>query len=103
MSESFKSPLELQAELGERIRALRIGRSLTQAQAASKAGVSQRALATLERGEGSTVETLLRALSALGAAGGIDLLAPRPGVSPMELLRSRRREPRRFRPRADAR
>ncbi|HEY1849343.1 MAG TPA: helix-turn-helix domain-containing protein [Opitutaceae bacterium] len=103
MSEILKSPSELQAELGERIRLLRIGRMLTQAEASSKAGISQRALAMLERGEGSTVETLLRSLSALDAAGGIDLLAPRPGVSPMGLLRGQRKEPRRFRHPAPAR
>lgn len=103
MSETLKSPAELQAELGHRIRALRIGRRLTQSEASSKAGISQRTLAMLERGEGSTVETLLRTLSALDAAGAIDQLAPKPGVSPMALLQRQRREPRRFRHAAAAR
>ncbi len=60
----------------------------TQAQVAAKAGLSAKAVATLERGEGSSLETFVRVLQALKATQGIEGLAPRPQVSPLALLRS---------------
>jgi transcriptional regulator with XRE-family HTH domain len=86
MDLSYKTPLELQAFLGERLRALRVDRGLTQAEAASRAGVSLRALQKLEAGSGSELETFLRILKAVGDIAVLDLLAPAPSVSPMALL-----------------
>jgi len=88
MSElTFKSIGELQAQLGEQLRQLRISRSLTQISAAEKAGISERAIKDLEAGRGSTVETFLRVLKALDSLAGLDLLVPTPSVSPLALLR----------------
>jgi len=83
----FKTPNELQANLGERIKRLRLNRNLDQKSTAEKAGISERALRNLESGNGSTVETLLRVLKALDYLQGIDMLAPEPGVNPLDLLR----------------
>ena len=54
-----KSPDEIAAGLGERLRALRLAADLTQAVVADKAGVSERSLRDLEAGQGSTVQTLV--------------------------------------------
>ena len=67
---TFKTPKELQITLGERVRRLRLARNADQRAAASKAGISERALRNLEAGRGSTVETLLRTLKALDAFPG---------------------------------
>ena len=64
---AIQNPDELAAELGERLRALRLSQAWTQATVADKAGVSLRALRDLEAGRGSTVLTLIRVLKALGA------------------------------------
>ena len=72
------------------MRALRIAQQLTQKDLASKAGVSPKAVAQLERAEGSSVETLIRMLRALKATDFIGNMAPRPQVSPLALLRSPR-------------
>ena len=87
------TPDELAADLGARLRDLRLAQDYTQASVADRAGISLRALRELEAGRGSTVLTMLRVLKALGAEQGVDLLAPRPGISPMALLqRPRARE-----------
>jgi len=96
MDYSYQTPSELQKILGERLQRLRLDNRLTQSEVASKAGLSLRALQKLEAGEGSTVETFLRFLKAVGQIQAIELLAPTPTVSPMAMLASRR-EPMRVR------
>jgi transcriptional regulator with XRE-family HTH domain len=62
--------------LGERVRAARLRRRMTQAALAMRADVSLPTLRKLEQGEASTsVATLLRALQVLGLEKDIDLLA----------------------------
>lgn len=62
--------------LGERVRAARLRRRMTQAALAMRADVSLPTLRKLEQGESSTsVATLLRALQVLGLEKDIDLLA----------------------------
>ena len=68
---SFKTPKELQADLGERVRRLRLSRNIDQRTTADKAGISEKALRNLESGHGSTVETLVRTLEALEYEQGI--------------------------------
>ena len=83
----FSTPKELQHQLGERLKRLRLSRNLDQRTTAEKAGISEKALRNLETGRGSTVETLLRVLKALDSLQGIDLLAPETSVNPLDLLR----------------
>jgi transcriptional regulator with XRE-family HTH domain len=84
---SFMSPGELQAVLGKQLQELRIAKNLDQVTTAEKAGISERALRNLEAGRGSSTETLVRVLKALDSLDGLNLLAPRPSVSPLALLR----------------
>lgn len=84
----FKSPAELQVELGKRLRRLRLQRNIDQRTLAEKAGVALSALQKLEAGRGSTVQTLVRTLKALNYLEGIEMLAPEPTVNPLALLRS---------------
>ena len=83
----FSTPKELQQQLGERLKRLRLSRNLDQRTTAEKAGISEKALRNLETGRGSTVETLLRVLKALDSLQGIELLAPETSVNPLDLLR----------------
>ena len=84
----FRSIEELQSHLGERLRSLRLSRDLDQRTTAERAGISEKALRNLEAGRGSTVETLLRVLKTLDSLEGIEMLAPKPSVNPLALLRS---------------
>lgn len=85
----FKSPQELQTELGRRMRQLRLSRNIDQRTVAEKAGVTRAALQNLEAGRGSSVKTLLRILKALNYLEGIEMLAPEPTVNPLALLRTK--------------
>ena len=85
---SLNSISELQVMLGEQLKALRLSKDLDQIATAEKAGISEKALRNLEAGRGSTVESFLRVLKALGSLDGLELLAPKPSVSPLALLRS---------------
>jgi transcriptional regulator with XRE-family HTH domain len=102
MDQSIKSPAELQRELGAALRALRVNRRMTQAEVAAKAGVSLRALATLERAGNSSLETFVRALNALQGADVIAKLVPQPTVSPLAMLRKQRSPAPRVRHRSPA-
>ena len=84
---SFMSPDELQAVLGKQLQELRIAKNLDQVTTAEKAGISEKALRNLEAGRGSSLETLVRVLKALDSLDGLHLLAPRPSISPLALLR----------------
>src|SRR5580658_1856131 len=95
----FKSPKELQAELGRRIRLLRLSRNIDQESAAEKAGIARTALQHLEAGRGSSVQTLVRTLKALNYLEGIEILAPEPTVNPLALLKTKRLPERARRPR----
>lgn len=88
LDNSFKTPRELQIELGKRIRDLRLQRNLDQRTTAEKAGIAEKSLRNLEAGRGSSVETLMRTLKALDFLEGIELLAPKPSVNPLALLRT---------------
>src|ERR1700752_2810292 len=85
----FKSPQELQIELGRRIRQLRLSRNIDQRAAAEKAGVTGAALQNLEAGRASSLQTLLRTLKALNYLEGIEMLAPQPTVNPLALLKTK--------------
>jgi len=85
---SFQSLEELQSRLGEQLQSLRLAKDLDQRTTAEKAGISEKALRNLEAGRGSSVESLLRVLKALDSLEGIEMLAPKPSVNPLALLRS---------------
>lgn len=88
MDLSLKTTQELQEELGSALKSLRLSKNFTQSELAEKAGVSLRAFASLERGGGSTVATLVRALKALDHTSAIEHLAPKVSISPMALLKT---------------
>ena len=93
-------PEQIQADLGQRLQALRLGREMSQAELADSAGISLRTVSALENGEGSTLLTLIRVLKALDALSSLDALAPRPTVRPMAMLNTdgaRQRAPRKRR------
>lgn len=89
-SSPIKSPDEILADLGERIKQRRLAGGLTQRTLADKAGVSRRALIELEAGTGSSLQTLARVLKAMDLGDSLSTLVPVPRVSPMAMLRESR-------------
>jgi transcriptional regulator with XRE-family HTH domain len=77
---------ELEVELGEQVRALRIRKNLDQRVLAERAGVALNAVKNLESGRGSTVGSLVEVLRVLGRADWISTLSPRVSISPLQML-----------------
>jgi len=78
--------------LGADLRRLRVQNRLTQAELAERANISGSAIKNLEGGKGSSLTTVVRVVRALGRTDWLEsLLPPEPGISPMEILRQRRR------------
>lgn len=78
---------QLQLQLGEAVRRLRLERDIDQVTLGEMAGVSRRTVINLEQGRGATTATLVSIVDALGAADWIDALSPPATLSPMALLR----------------
>ncbi|WP_260608078.1 helix-turn-helix transcriptional regulator [Xanthomonas cerealis] len=78
------------ADLGDRLKQRRLADGFKQVTLADKAGVSRRAIVDLEAGRGSSMETLVRVLKALGLEENLAALVPVPRISPMALTRSSR-------------
>ncbi|MGI0013825.1 MAG: helix-turn-helix domain-containing protein [Nitrososphaera sp.] len=78
---------ELQAEIGQQLRAARLRSNLSQADVAKQAGVSIGAVKNLEAGTGATVKTLVRVVRVLGRVQWLLSLQPAITISPMDMLR----------------
>lgn len=80
---------EMEAELGEQIRAARLRRNLSQELLANTAGVALGSLRNLEKGAGATVATLLRIVRALQLQNWIASMQPAVTISPMQMLKAK--------------
>ena len=85
---------QLQAQLGDAVRRLRLERDIEQATLSEIAGVSRQTVINLEQGRGATTATLVSVVDALGAAEWIEALCPPPTLSPMALLRMQQEQER---------
>lgn len=93
---------ELEQRLGVRLRELRLLKNIDQRALAAQAGVSLNALKHLESGKGARVNSLVKVLRALDRIDWLESLAPTVSISPMQMLKHDRREPKRIRRRAAA-
>lgn len=76
---------ELEGDLGEKLRQLRLNKNWDQKTLAARAGISVRALRNLESGQGSTVKTLLSIVRALGRESWLQTVAPVATVNPLTM------------------
>ena len=81
------TPDEMESVLGEKLKALRLFRNIDQTTLAERAGVSVRALRSLESGQGSTIATLVRVIRALGREEWLNSIAPVATINPLSLTR----------------
>ncbi len=80
---------ELEARLGQQIRALRLRRNVDQQALAAQAGVALSALKNVESGKGATLKTLLKVLRALDRLDWLNSLSPAVSISPLQLLKQK--------------
>lgn len=81
---------EVIREIGERLVGLRKARGLTQEQVAERAGLSRSTLHRAEKGDNSTLLTLVRLLRVYGRVSALEDFIPALEVSPMARLRERK-------------
>jgi len=93
------TPQEMEADLGEKLRAQRLSGNLDQKTLAGRAGVSLRALRNLESGQGSTIKTLVSVLRALGRQDWLQSIAPVATINPLMLTPQAQPRQRASRPR----
>ena len=93
------TPEETEADLGERLKTLRIHRNIEQATLAERAGISVRTLRNLETGNGSSLCTLIEVLRALGREQWLETIAPVPTINPLMLTREAKARQRASKPR----
>lgn len=80
---------EIQETIGERLRALRTARGLSQREAAERADLARSTVHEAESGRNPTLNTLIRLLRVYGRLGALETFIPEPTVSPMDRLRER--------------
>lgn len=77
---------QIEAALCKRLENIRLSRNMTQIQLAEEAGISPRTIGRLEKGEGVSVDTFIRVLTALGIQQNLEALLPDPAVRPVERI-----------------
>ena len=80
---------EVMKDVGQRLKVLRGRRS--QGEAARLAGLTRQTVSRAELGDNPTLETLVRLLRTYGRVNALESFIPLPEVSPMALLKARRR------------
>ena len=83
----IQTPEEMEVELGENLRRLRINKNLEQKIVAERAGVSLRTLRNLEQGNGSSLHTLIQVLRVLGRESWLATIAPIATIDPLMMTR----------------
>ena len=96
---SIASSEQVVQELGSRLERIRLGRNLTQAELAARAGINKRTIIRLEKGVSATLDTFVRVLTALGLSSHLEALLPEGEVRPIERVLHRGRERQRARAR----
>lgn len=81
------SPNELELQLGESIKELRLQKNIDRQTLCERAGVSMNACRHLETGQGATVKTLVRVVRALGREDWFAGIAPKVSINPLHMVR----------------
>lgn len=76
---------ELEAMLGEQLRAERLRKNWSMEDVATLAGVSVNTVCSLETGRGGRVESLIRVTRALGRTSWLQTLGPAVKISPLQI------------------
>ncbi len=98
ISYELASNQQIRTDLGEKLASQRLAQNITQEQLAERSGVSLRTLKRLEKGENSSIETLVKVMSGLQLLANLEQLIPAPTVRPMERIQQKGKERQRARP-----
>jgi transcriptional regulator with XRE-family HTH domain len=90
---------ELESEIGEQLRHLRLRQNIDQRQLAVRAGVALNSVKNLEHGRGATLSSFVKVLRTLGRADWFGSLSPAVSISPMQMIGRKSMRQRAGRPR----
>lgn len=93
---------QIESALCARLEQIRLSRNMTQRALAEEAGVSPRTINRMASGEGISLDTFIRILSALRIQQNLSALLPDPSVRPIERVALEGRERQRARPKGKA-
>ncbi|WP_419721445.1 helix-turn-helix domain-containing protein [Paraburkholderia tropica] len=94
------TPEEVEIDIGQSLKTLRVHKNLDQATVAARAGISVRSLRNLECGSGSSLQTLVRVVRVLGRESWFSTIAPVPTINPIMMTRKAQPRQRASKPRA---
>ena len=80
------TPVAIAEQLGERLRQARLNADLTQAEVASRAGLSRRTVLNAEKGQ-VQLENLVAILAAMGMVNQLNMFLPVQEISPIQLAK----------------
>ncbi len=86
---NISTPQELEAALGDSLKALRLQKNLNRQRLCERAGISESALRHLEGGKGATVKTLIRVVKALDRESWLTGIAPQVSINPLHMVRTK--------------
>ena len=84
-------------EIGKRARAYRIKKKFSQQELAERAGISVFTVAQIERGKPVSIAMLVPVLRVLRLLDNLETLLPEIGISPVEMLKLKGKQPQRIR------
>lgn len=76
-------------EIGQRIKDVRMGRSMTQKELAHNACVGYNTVIRIENGEGVNIENLMRVMRVLGFIQNFEFLIPEQELTPEEIFNNK--------------
>lgn len=77
---------QIEAALCRQVENIRLTRNITRKKLAAEAGISERTVARLEKGEGVSLDTFIRILIAFGLQQNLKTLLPDPTVRPVDRI-----------------
>lgn len=92
-----KTDKEITHEVGQRLSVYRLQQNLTQQEMAVQTGLNQKTISHAEAGKDPRLSTIIKILRALGRLEALDAFLPKPGISPLMLVKMAGRERRRAR------
>jgi transcriptional regulator with XRE-family HTH domain len=85
-------------EIGDRLKSKRLSRNLSQQRLAENSGLNRTTVRDIEKGNNSSLLTLIQLLRGLHSPEEFDSFLPEPGVSPLQLAKMKGKQRRRASP-----
>lgn len=90
----FHTTKEWEQIIGEQVQRLRLLKDMDQRDVAKQAGVALNVVKNIEAGKGSTLKSFINVLKVLDRVEWLNALQPEISVSPLQMLKSKKKAPR---------